>query len=90
MSNDNTPTVAAVPAPWRPIATAPTGRIHSPPLSAIVASLLDSGEHYIEEAWWDNERGQWWPANVDYTDAHGDVIYPTHWMPLPPPPEDAP
>lgn len=70
-------------AQWRPIETAPTGRIHSPPLHAIVASVLDSGEFYVEEAWWDNERLEWWPANVDYGDAHGSAVHPTHWMPLP-------
>jgi hypothetical protein len=72
---------------WQPIETAPTGRIHSPPLRAIVASMLDSGEFYVEEAWFDNERLQWWPANVDSSDAHGAAIYPAHWMPLPAAPQ---
>ena len=73
----------SAPPQWKPIETAPTGRIHSPPLHAIVASVLDSGEFYVEEAWWDNERLEWWPANVDYGDANGSAVYPTHWMPLP-------
>lgn len=72
---------------WRPIETAPTGKVHSPPLHAIVASPLDDGSLYVEEAWFDNERREWWPANVEFTDAHGSAIYPTHWRPLPEPPK---
>ena len=67
---------------WRPIETAPTDRA-GPPLSAIVASILDDGSYYVEEAWFDFERGEWWPANVDYGDAHGMAIYPCLWQPLP-------
>jgi hypothetical protein len=68
---------------WMPIETTPTGRVHSPPLHAIVSSVLDDGSSYVEEAWYDYERQEWWPANVDHGDAHGAPVYPTHWMPLP-------
>jgi hypothetical protein len=67
---------------WQPIETAP----YRTNFSAIVATPIPSGGHYVEEAWWDYTRREWWPANVNYTDAHGCAIYPTHWMPLPPAP----
>lgn len=67
---------------WRPIETAPD----EPFLGALVASPLDAGGFFIEEAWWDHERQEWWPANTEHTDAHGCPVYPTHWQPLPNPP----
>lgn len=36
--------------------------------------------HYADEGWWE--------MNNSSTDAWGGVDYPTHWMPLPPPPAE--
>lgn len=71
--------VLAVPEGWQPIDTVPEELCSG----VIVASPMDNGSHYVEEAWRDEESGQWWPANTDPTDAHGVAIYPTHWMRLP-------
>ena len=66
---------------WQPIETAPTG--DDDLLHAIVAYPLESGAYFVEEAWWDSQRREWWPANTDHGDAVGEPIYPTHWMPMP-------
>jgi hypothetical protein len=72
----------AEPVAWQPIETAPIEG-EDQPLHAIVAAPLDSGVLYVEEAWYDEQRNEWWPANVDYGDAHGQALYPTHWLALP-------
>lgn len=68
----------ASPQGWQPIETVPKG-LHG---GVIVVS-----DGYVEEAWFDDERREWYPANTDYTDAHSAPIYPTFWMPLPSAPE---
>jgi hypothetical protein len=70
---------------WSPIDTAPD----MPAFSAIVASPMADGGYFVEEAWWDYERREWWPANVDWTDAHGEQVFPAYWMNLPAPPQSA-
>ncbi len=77
-------------APWQPIETAPVGRVHSPPLRAIVAEVLCDGTPYVGEAWFDQERRRWWAANMDSSDAPGSTVDPTHWMPLPVAPASKP
>ena len=67
---------------WQPIETAPDRT----QLTALVATSIPGG-FFVEQAWWDYTRREWWPANVNYDDPHGWAIYPSYWMPLPPPPE---
>lgn len=73
--------LAAPPAParqeWQPIDTAPRAG------NVIVAAPMEAGGYYVGEAWFSEDSDQWWPANVDPTDAHGSPIYPTLWQPLP-------
>ena len=64
---------------WRPIETAPM-KGHE---AVIVCSPIPGGGYYVEEAWYDEDLRQWWPANTNYGDAHGSAIYPTLWQPLP-------
>jgi hypothetical protein len=71
---------------WQPIETAPTGRDSEGRMQCVLVACGGTGGPYACEAWFDEDVDQWWPANTDYTDAHGTQIYPTHWMPLPAPP----
>ena len=74
--------LAAPAAPaWQPIETAP--KQYGSLLHIIAATPLDAGGYYVEEAYWDPERREWWPANTDYGDATGAAIYPTLWQPMP-------
>ena len=62
---------------WLPIETAPTDGTD---VILWVAPWKTGAEgRYIEDE-------GWYLANVHPTDAHGEQIYPTHWMPLPSPP----
>lgn len=63
---------------WQPIETAPRDTM-------ILAG--NSREGYTTLANFDHDREEWWEANTHWTDAHSAPLYPTHWMPLPPPPE---
>jgi hypothetical protein len=63
---------------WQPIETAPKGGT-----LILVGSARDG---YTTEAQFDTEREEWWEVNTHWTDATGDPLYPTHWMPLPAPP----
>jgi hypothetical protein len=59
---------------WQPIETAPiVGTV-------ILASWSEAQSRYIIDAgfWEDFDGGAWWP----YT-----ITNPTHWMPMPAPPE---
>lgn len=61
---------------WKPIETAPKDESH----------ILVSDGKYVEKAYFDNELEKWieaWDGDVDFH----DLIHPTHWMPLPKPPE---
>lgn len=42
---------------------------------------------WVWQGWFDQENGQWWKAGEHVTDAHSEPIYPTHWQPLPEPPQ---
>jgi alkylation response protein AidB-like acyl-CoA dehydrogenase len=69
---------------WQPIETAPRDGT-----SILVAK---AGKWVREASWWDawyantSDQG-WMPANID--EEYGSYIEPTHWMPLPEPPETA-
>ena len=60
---------------WQPIKTAP-GR----GVTILLASWSEAQSRYIVDAgfWEDFDGGAWWP----YT-----ITNPTHWMPMPAPPE---
>lgn len=70
--------VTAEPSGWRPIETAPKQGF---------VLLGNADEGWTEQARWDEGRREWWSVNTDWTDAHGGPLYPTHWQPLPQPPE---
>ncbi len=64
---------------WQPIETAPTDEdflAWSEGETVGMARLAISGE-YCETVWWND-------ADQEYQDG---TWIPTHWMPLPPPPE---
>lgn len=65
---------------WRPIDTAPKDGSH--------VMLGDAPEQYVCEGYYeeDGDRG-WYMANTHWTDAYDGRVYPTHWQPLPSPPE---
>ena len=43
----------------------------------------------VSEARYHPSEDGWWLANTHPTDAHDGQVYPTHWMPMPPPPESS-
>jgi hypothetical protein len=57
---------------WLPIESAPKD-----------GTLILGAAGWVEQGWWDDDRGEWWPHNTHWTDAHGGCLYPTHWQPLP-------
>ena len=58
---------------WQPIETAnPTNG----------ESLLVFDES-IHEAWWYEEKDGY---DAHWSDAYGNIVHPTHWMPIPDPP----
>jgi hypothetical protein len=62
---------------WQPIEAAPKDGTH-----VIVSTGVSVGE-----AWYSEKHGGWWWSNCHPTDAYdGEVMYATHWMPLPDPP----
>lgn len=71
---------------WQPIETAPRdGR-------QVLLSGSWDGRAWVWQGWFDHEdeRG-WFAAGSHWTDAYdGSLEHPTHWMPLPPPPEAKP
>lgn len=69
---------------WQPIETAPKDG------TSILAFMPDAAEQFrimpIEMLDFNDGDGpQWWQADVD--DGHPLEVTPTHWMPLPQPPE---
>ena len=69
---------------WQPIETAPRdGR------TVLLAEPVD-GKVFTTPGHWLEDYGGWWEHGshpTDYVDL--PVENPTHWMPLPPPPEAA-
>ncbi|GBU19377.1 MULTISPECIES: hypothetical protein [Methylobacterium] len=61
---------------WHPIETAPTDGVAI--LLAVADEWVTCGRHCPDEGWY--ELGN------DPSDVWGGPFYPTHWMPLPPPP----
>lgn len=63
---------------WQPIETAPKDGTN--------ILIHELGDTFV--AWWLNGLERW--VDGKWTEMDGWVTYdPTHWMPLPPPPEDA-
>lgn len=61
---------------WQPIETAPLDK-----------AVLVAYDVCVGEAAYHGEDEGWYWANNDPTDSWGSRIYPTHWQPLPAPPE---
>lgn len=76
---------------WKPIESAPRDR--TPIIIAVPTK--DRDDHIVGEAYFDPEHddGDWWWAGTGHGDYHGGPIsemnhhLPTHWQPLPSPPE---
>jgi hypothetical protein len=70
---------------WEDISTwTPKAAAHWPYLEALI--VVDGK---VMAADWQPgakppKSGKWWPANLD--SEYGSQVFPTHWMPLPPPP----
>lgn len=71
---------------WQPIETAPKDRTH-------ILLFVGNDKPQIVVAYYESfvtEDGtvEWW-AYADWLlqDAAGEIFGPTHWMPLPPPPQ---
>jgi hypothetical protein len=68
---------------WQPIETAPKGDdpkdADGPPII-----LWQKGWPHGYEGYWYAYGQAWWPANED--SEYGYELYPSHWMPLPTPP----
>lgn len=83
VSRDHAPSTCAA-LDWRPIDTAPTD---GTPLLLICASAYSPT---ATEGWWMNGHGGegWYHYSRPEEKWHGGVVrwFPTHWMPLPPPP----
>jgi len=47
------------------------------------------GNPFVTACYYDDERREWHQINTHWTDSTGCAQYPTHWMPLPPPPTSA-
>ena len=65
---------------WQPIETAPRDGtkflvLGGPYLGYVIPVVVDAVF----------DEGAWWPNQSDWMDG---PLEPTHWMPLPPPPED--
>jgi len=63
---------------WKPIESAPKdGR----------SILLAKAGVWVGEGYWSDYDDTWREPNNNGTDEWGWPLEPTHWMPLPPPPE---
>lgn len=66
---------------WQPIETAP---VNVPVLVAVPAAAKSVvGEAMLHDH---GDGLEWWWAN-EYREYHADEIFPTHWQPLPEPPQ---
>ena len=77
-------------ADWQPIATAPK----SPSFDNEIRLLLfvpekSGGGHVVIGCWRGKEDGIWFCSEDEGPISWGEC-YPTHWMPLPAPPNPAP
>ncbi len=73
---------------WQPIETAPKDGQH------VLLAITEDGPPglgYVSEGYYeeDGDRG-WYSANTHWTDSYDGSLFPSHWMPLPKPPEAAP
>lgn len=82
--------------PWRPIETAPQDgsavlvmRDIWPGTSTGRAEQCNGHNTYVAE-WWAEEEGGAWVCYMDRVEEPRCPIKPTHWMPLPKPPEAQP
>lgn len=73
---------------WQPIETAPKDG------SSFLATGFDDGDmrspRHSAVAWWLEDRGHFVEGAEDCPSTAGTLLYLTHWMPLPQPPEAAP
>jgi hypothetical protein len=60
---------------WQPIETAPRD-----------VSVIVYADDCVGEASRPDATGRWWWTNTDEHDIGVREIFPTHWMPMPPPP----
>lgn len=60
---------------WQPIETVPRDR------SNVIVAQFFEGEWWIAVAWFDQWDGSWVESNIGFD------CEPSHWMPLPKPPE---
>jgi hypothetical protein len=71
---------------WQPIETAPKGddprELNGPPIIGWCSTWPTGYEIF----WYASDQA-WYLANMD--SEYGSPEYPTHWMPLPEPPESA-
>jgi hypothetical protein len=77
--------VDAITSPWQPIKTAPKD---GTAILVLLPSLYDDGlpallwaDDGVQIGWWDGE---------DWVNLKSELLDPTHWQPLPPPPQEAP
>jgi hypothetical protein len=74
---------------WQPIETAPKGDnpkdASGPAILVAAKAWLGDPLLHVGEAYWYAGGECWMWANLD--SEYGDAIYPTHWMPLPEPPQ---
>lgn len=64
---------------WKPIETAPKDG------TRVLLGRADEGWTTVGS--FDDERDEWWESNTNWDDFNGAPIYPTHWQPLPEPPQ---
>lgn len=66
-------------SPWQPIETAPKNGL---------PVLLGSLYGWVIEGYFALDECEWRERNNHPTDSWGSPLAPTHWMPLPPPPQE--
>ena len=85
---------------WQPIETAPKGHPHKSEMVLLLSyNHPDDYDASIAVGFWstidalgEDERLGWcnWNAGFDESEMWEEIVNPTHWMPLPTPPEDNP